>query len=98
MKAAHTRRELVYSSPNGYLAACIGIGMLLVAAYLFKTGLQAPGSLTVIISALGVKKMAQMNASLSGIETVFVPTSQMPSGIRIKSPSRMNEIRNEVDG
>jgi regulator of protease activity HflC (stomatin/prohibitin superfamily) len=54
MKAAHTRRELVYSSPNGYLAACVGISMLLVAAYLFKTGLQAPGSLSVIIVALGV--------------------------------------------
>jgi regulator of protease activity HflC (stomatin/prohibitin superfamily) len=54
MKAAHTRRELVYSSPNGYLAACVGIGLLLVAAYLFKTGLQAPGSLSVIIVALGV--------------------------------------------
>jgi regulator of protease activity HflC (stomatin/prohibitin superfamily) len=52
MKAAHTRRELVYSSPNGYLAGCIGIGMLLVAAYLFKTGLQAPGSLSVVIVAL----------------------------------------------
>ena len=54
MKAAHTRRELVYSSPNGYLAACVGITLLLVAAYLFKTGLQAPGSLSVIVAALGV--------------------------------------------
>jgi len=36
MHAAHTRRESAFSSANGYLAACAGIVLLLLSAYLFK--------------------------------------------------------------
>ncbi|CAN7466259.1 MULTISPECIES: SPFH domain-containing protein [Duganella] len=38
MNGAHTRREMAFSSTNGYLAACAGVGLLLVAALLVKTG------------------------------------------------------------
>lgn len=45
MNASHTRREKVFSSANGYLAACAGIVFLLGAAYLFKTGIETPDGL-----------------------------------------------------
>lgn len=41
MNAAHTRREMAFSSTNGYLAAGAGILLLLGAAYLFKSGVEA---------------------------------------------------------
>ena len=45
MNASHTRREKVFSSANGYLAACAGIVFLIGAAYLFKTGIETPDGL-----------------------------------------------------
>lgn len=45
MNASHTRREKAFSSANGYLAACAGIVFLLVAVYLFKTGMETPDGL-----------------------------------------------------
>lgn len=45
MNAAHTRREMGFSSANGYLAAGTGIALVLVAVYLFKSGAEAEGGL-----------------------------------------------------
>jgi regulator of protease activity HflC (stomatin/prohibitin superfamily) len=48
MNASHTRREKAFSSANGYLAACAGIVSLLVAVYLFKTGMETPDGLLLL--------------------------------------------------
>ncbi|MFL6660511.1 MAG: SPFH domain-containing protein, partial [Massilia sp.] len=52
MKAAHTRREKAFSSTNGYLAACAGVAFLLGAAWMFNTGVEAPGAVSPFIAAL----------------------------------------------
>jgi regulator of protease activity HflC (stomatin/prohibitin superfamily) len=52
MNAAHPRREKAFSSTNGYLAVCAGIGMLLLAAFLFKTGVTGGGPAVVVLSIL----------------------------------------------
>jgi regulator of protease activity HflC (stomatin/prohibitin superfamily) len=52
MNAAHTRRELAFSSTNGYLAACSGIVLLLGAVFLFKTGVEADGAVTFLVVAV----------------------------------------------
>lgn len=46
MNAAHTRREMAFSSTNGYLGAIAGIVLLLGAAYVFKAGLDDGGVLS----------------------------------------------------
>ena len=40
MNAAHTRRELAFSSMNGYLAACAGVALVLGAVFAFKSGVE----------------------------------------------------------
>ncbi len=45
MQAAHTRREVSFSSTNGYLAAAAGVAMLLLAVYVFKHAAQAEAGL-----------------------------------------------------
>lgn len=52
MNSAHTRREMAFSSANGYLAACAGIGLLLAAVYLFKTGVDATDGLVLILGSV----------------------------------------------
>ena len=52
MNAAHTRRELAFSSTNGYLAAFAGVALLLGAVFLFKTGVEDTGGLAYLLAAL----------------------------------------------
>lgn len=46
MNGANTRREMAFSSMNGYLAAFAGIVLLLVAAFLLKTAIADTGGLS----------------------------------------------------
>lgn len=52
MKAAHTRREMAFSSINGYLSACAGIVLLLGAVYLFMTAVEATGRPFMLLSSV----------------------------------------------
>ncbi|MES2318824.1 MAG: SPFH domain-containing protein [Pseudomonadota bacterium] len=52
MKAAHTRRELAFSSTNGYLAACAGVVLVLGALYVFKTGVEATEGFSFVVTAI----------------------------------------------
>jgi regulator of protease activity HflC (stomatin/prohibitin superfamily) len=52
MNGAHTRREMAFSSTNGYLAACAGVALLLGAALLFKTGVSNGGNLFLILGGV----------------------------------------------
>ena len=52
MNAAHTRREMAFSSTNGYLGAAAGIVLLLGAAYMVKTGLDDGGALSRLVFGL----------------------------------------------
>ncbi|HWW68682.1 MAG TPA: SPFH domain-containing protein [Duganella sp.] len=54
MNAAHTRREMAFSSTNGYLGAVAGIVLLLGAAYVFKTGLDDGGVLSRLVFGLAL--------------------------------------------
>jgi regulator of protease activity HflC (stomatin/prohibitin superfamily) len=51
MNTVHTRRETAFSSANGYLAAGAGIVLLLIALYLFKTGVET-ASLSSFLAAI----------------------------------------------
>ena len=48
MNAVHTRREIAFSSMNGYLAACAGIILLLGAIFVFKSGVEAANGLSFV--------------------------------------------------
>ena len=52
MISAHTRRELPFSSTNGYLAACAGIVLLLGAVFLFKTGVEGTDGPALFVGVL----------------------------------------------
>lgn len=79
MNAAHTRREMAFSSVNGYLAACAGIILLLGAVYLFKTGAEATdglfffggGLLMVLCGAVCLAGLFMLQPNESAILTLF---------------------------
>ncbi len=52
MNAAHTRREIGFSSANGYLAACAGVILLVGAAYLFNIATNPEGGLFTFLGSL----------------------------------------------
>ena len=52
MNSAHTRREMVFTSTNGYLGACGGVILLLGSLFLFKTGVEGTDGLSVFVAAL----------------------------------------------
>ncbi len=52
MNAAHTRRETAFYSTNGYLASAAGIILLIVAIFVFKSGVQVGGGLAYIGAAV----------------------------------------------
>ena len=52
MHAAHTRRESAFSSANGYLAACAGILLLLLSAYLFKRMAESSDGLWFLLASV----------------------------------------------
>ncbi|MBP1204478.1 regulator of protease activity HflC (stomatin/prohibitin superfamily) [Duganella sp. 1411] len=52
MNAAHTRREMAFSSTNGYLGAVAGLVLLLGAAYVVKMGLDDGGALSRLVFGL----------------------------------------------
>ncbi|EKU80167.1 regulator of protease activity HflC (stomatin/prohibitin superfamily) [Massilia sp. UYP32] len=54
MHAAHTRRESAFSSANGYLAACAGIVLLLLSAYLFKRMAESSDGLWFLLASVVV--------------------------------------------
>ncbi|HEX7985602.1 MAG TPA: SPFH domain-containing protein [Duganella sp.] len=58
MNAAHTRREMAFSSTNGYLGAIAGLVLLLGAAYVFKTGLDEGGVLSRMVLGLALGLVA----------------------------------------
>jgi len=52
MNSAHTRREMAFSSMNGYAAACVGLALLFGAVFMFKTGIERAGDLGLLASAV----------------------------------------------
>jgi regulator of protease activity HflC (stomatin/prohibitin superfamily) len=79
MNAAHVRRELAYSSTNGYLAAAAGIVLILGGVLVLKTGLDEArslsflvgGLLTVLAGAICLLGLFMLQPNESAILTLF---------------------------
>ncbi|UGQ47942.1 SPFH domain-containing protein [Massilia endophytica] len=79
MSAAHIRRELAFSSTNGYLAAGAGIVLILGAVFLLKTGVEGAHGLSffggaVLMALAGVICLAglyMLQPNESAILTLF---------------------------
>lgn len=72
MNAAHTRREIGFSSTNGYAAAAAGVGLLVLAGFGLKNGM--PLAACILGAVVGVCSLAglyMLQPNESAILTLF---------------------------